>query len=71
MSEGRGGRGGEDSDVREGRTVMYRRRGENEWERMTVDSNINFRLRVKYIGAARMIELQGIKVYSFIPNLDR
>ena len=38
---------------------------------MTVDSYRNFRLRVKYIGAARMIELQGIKAYSSIPNLDR
>ena len=31
----------------------------------------NFRLRVKYISAARMFELQGIMGYSFIPNFDR
>ena len=31
---------------------------------MTVDSYGNFRLRVKYIGVARMLELQGI--YSFL-----
>ena len=31
---------------------------------MTVDSYRNFRLRVKYVGTARMIELQGIKGYS-------
>ena len=38
---------------------------------MTVDSYRNFRLRGKYIGAARMLELQGIIEYSFIPNSDR
>ena len=31
---------------------------------MTVDSYRNFRLRVKYIGVARMLELQGI--HSFL-----
>ena len=33
---------------------------------MTVDSYRNFRLRVKYIGVAVMLKLQGI--HSFIPN---
>ena len=37
---------------------------------MTVDSYRNFRLRSKYIGAARMLELQEIIWYSFIPNLQ-
>ena len=43
----------------------------NEREWMTVDSYRNFRLRGNYIGAARMLELQGIIGYSFIPNFDR
>ena len=39
---------------------------------MTFDSYRNFRLRGKYIGAARMLlQLQGIIGYSFIPNFDR
>ena len=36
---------------------------------MTVDSYRNFRLRVKYIGVARMLELQGI--HSFLTLTDR
>ena len=36
---------------------------------MTVDSYRNFRLRGKYIGAARMLELQGI--HSFLTLTDR
>ena len=38
---------------------------------MTVDSCRNFRLRVKYIGAARMLELQGIFGYSLILNFNK
>ena len=30
---------------------------------MTVDSYRNFRLRVRYIGVARMLELQGIRSF--------
>ena len=40
---------------------------EGEW--MTVYSYRNFRLRVKYIGVARMLELQGI--HSFLTLTDR
>ena len=36
---------------------------------MIFDSYGNFRLRGKYISAVRMLELQGIIGYSFIPNL--
>ena len=38
---------------------------------MRVDLYRNFRLRGKYIGATRMLELEGIIGYSFIPNFDR
>ena len=57
-------RGREGSDVREGGE------GSDERERMAVNS-YNLRLRCKYIGSARMFELQGITGYSFIPNFDR
>ena len=36
---------------------------------VTVDSYRNFRLRVKYIGVAMMLELQGI--HSFLILTDR
>ena len=38
-------------------------------EGITVDSYRNFRLRVKYIGVAMMLEMQGI--HSFLTLTDR
>ena len=50
--------------MKEGRTVMGVR-----GELIIVDSYRNFRLRVKYIGVAMMLELKGI--HSFLSLTDR